>query len=111
MKIIPMTALRLGKGEDLEVVLPGHPVDVSDKEGQRLIGRGLSKADESSVVNPADLNDAIIDAIGDLSPDLFGKDGKPNVKAIESVLEHDITAADRDKAWDAYQNLMQDDRQ
>lgn len=111
MKIIPLTALRLGKGEALEVVLPGKSVDVSDAEAQRLIGRGLAKSDETSAVNPSDLNDAIVDAIGDLSPESFGKDGKPNVKAIESMLGHDITAADRDKAWGVYQELIQDDQQ
>ncbi len=51
-----------------------------------------------------------MDAIADLEPDSFGKDGKPAVKAIEAVLGQDITATDRDRAWTAYQALLDDGR-
>lgn len=49
------------------------------------------------------LTAAIVEAIGKLQPDDFGRDGKPHVKAIEAVLGYDIAAADRDAAWSAVQ--------
>ena len=51
-----------------------------------------------------------MDAIDDLKPDAFGKDGKPSVKAIEEILGQGISGGDRDKAWDAYQCLTRDER-
>lgn len=42
----------------------------------------------------------IVEAIAMLDPDK-----KPNVKEVEGVLGFDITAAQRDKAWDVYQEM------
>ena len=42
-------------------------------------------------------------AIIDGNPAAFTKSGKPRVKALESVLGFDISAADRDAAWKVYQ--------
>ncbi|WNO10542.1 hypothetical protein [Teredinibacter sp. KSP-S5-2] len=56
----------------------------------------------------AGLIDAIVDAITDLDPAEFGKDKKPNVKALEKILEQNITAADRDHAWAIYQQLVEE---
>ena len=52
---------------------------------------------------------AIVDATGRLDPEdpsLWsgrGKSRRPKVAALEAVLGHDITAAERDGAWAAYQ--------
>lgn len=55
-------------------------------------------------VTPALIGSAI--AILDFNRDAgqWTKAGKPRVDAIESVLRADISAADRDSAWNAYRN-------
>jgi hypothetical protein len=46
----------------------------------------------------------IVDAIAALDPAKdFGKNGKPNVEALEDLLDANITAALRDEAWDVFQ--------
>lgn len=52
----------------------------------------------------------IMDAIEQLDPESendFTKGGLPDVKAIEAVLEEDITAAERDIAWQQLQENNQ----
>lgn len=58
---------------------------------------------------PDDLTAAVVEAIGKLraagNPDHFteaGK-GKPKVDALEAVLSYEISASDRDAAWDVIQ--------
>ncbi len=50
--------------------------------------------------------DAITDAINTLvglaDPADFGKDGTPKVRAVEKILGYDISAAERDAAWDNF---------
>lgn len=43
----------------------------------------------------------IEEAIALLSKDDYSQSGKPKVRAIESILGYDITAAQRDEAWAA----------
>ncbi|HGP6087893.1 TPA: hypothetical protein ACLNTW_003669, partial [Vibrio cholerae O1] len=46
----------------------------------------------------------IVDAISALDPAKdFGKNGKPNVEALEDLLDANITAAQRDEAWEIFQ--------
>jgi uncharacterized protein YifE (UPF0438 family) len=108
MQIIPLIALRVGRAEQAATVLPGEPVEVPEDEARRLIDRGFARPGEAVAIDTAELIDAIVDAIADLDSESFGKDGKPNVKAIEAVLGRDITAADRDQAWATYQRLAAD---
>ena len=58
------------------------------------------------------LGEEIVDAIGKLedgNAEHWTKGGKPEVRALEAVLNYDITAAERDAAWDAYQNNTADE--
>ncbi len=50
---------------------------------------------------PDELIEDIVEAIGILDPDK-----KPNVKDLENVIGKDITAAQRDTAWDVYQERV-----
>ncbi|MCF8491363.1 MAG: hypothetical protein K9H18_19530 [Rhodospirillum sp.] len=50
--------------------------------------------------------DDLIAAIGKLdraNPAHFTKGGKPETKALEDVVERQVTATERDAAWDAFQ--------
>ena len=45
----------------------------------------------------------IIDVIHDLDPSQdYGKSGKPNVDALEILLDANISAAQRDDAWEVF---------
>ena len=64
---------------------------------------------DAAQVKEVDTQEAIIQAIYNLSPDDFSKStGKPNVKAIENVLGFDITAKQRNDAWSAYQDALEE---
>lgn len=109
MQIISLISLRVGKANDVRVIESGTSIDMAENEAKRLIELGFATQCPSDVMREDDLIEAIVDAIADLPVDAFGKDGKPNVKAIESVLGQNISAADRDKAWASYQRLANDD--
>ena len=94
--------------------LPPSIVDLSDDEAERIIARGFAEAIQkeaptspppkqpSTQSNPT-LED-IVDAISALDPAKdFGKNGKPNVEALEDLLDANITAAQRDEAWEIFQ--------
>ncbi len=66
-------------------------------ESNLVIGEGVG-VDTVPDENMEDMED-IVEAIAMLDPDK-----KPNVKELEGVLGFDITAAQRDKAWDVYQD-------
>lgn len=51
------------------------------------------------------LDERIKIAIRMMDPATFGADGKPNARAIATALGEPVTAADRDRVWQA----MQDD--
>ncbi|CAH0992189.1 hypothetical protein SIN8267_02305 [Sinobacterium norvegicum] len=110
MKITTTITLRIGKPGAYEYVAPGTPVNLPNEEAEYLVSRGFSIQEPSKSSKSTDLIDAIMDAIDDLKPDAFGKDGKPSVKAIEEILGQGISGGDRDKAWDAYQCLIRDER-
>ena len=48
----------------------------------------------------ADILAAVSAVVEEGIPDNFGKDGTPKVKAVEKVLGYDISAAERDAAWE-----------
>lgn len=75
-------------------------------EADRLKAGELRPEAQSQV--PPSLDDRIEMAINFLegNAEAFGKDGRPLVEAIEKVLRTEITAADRDRVW----NAMQDKR-
>jgi hypothetical protein len=113
MKVISNITLRVGTPEKMEYIPPGEPVNLPADDAKALIERGLAgkatpheKEDDD---DDDDLLEAIIDAIGDLDPAAFGKDGKPNVKAIEEIIGRSISASQRDRGWGAFQKLSDDD--
>jgi hypothetical protein len=89
---------------------PGALVEISDDEALRLIGRGFAVAGQekaapasTSSKTAAPTIEDIVEAIAGLDPTKdYGKNGKPNVEAIEALLGVDITAAQRDQAWDIF---------
>ena len=106
MKITTTVTLRTGEPGAYEIVTPSTSINLPNDEAQYLVERGFAFLDSPS--KERDIHEAIIDAIGDLQPTDFGKDGKPAVKAIEDIISQSISASDRDKAWDEYQALTND---
>ena len=83
--------------------LPGDPVELADDIAAALLADGVVLEPETAA---QDRKARIIAAIGELDPDNpehFTKGGKPEVKALEAILGFDITAAERDAAWAAFQ--------
>lgn len=93
---------------DGKTVHPHETVTLDKKEAERLIARGfaatggLSVEDSSeTATNTGPSIDDVIEVIEMLDPKKdYGKSGKPNVDAIETVLEADISAELRDQAWE-----------
>ena len=93
---------------DGEVIKPNKTVTLDKKEADSLIARGFATAGglsgetkiETKAENTPSLED-IIEVIEMLDPEKdYGKSGKPNVDAIETVLEANISADLRDQAWE-----------
>lgn len=66
---------------------------------------GESSADSSQDLEQDDKIGHIAEVIARLDgtdESLWTKSGKPDVKALETILNEQITAADRDQAWDRY---------
>jgi len=93
---------------DGELIKPNQTVTLDKKEANSLIARGfaatggLSGKDtpETKSENTPSLED-IIEVIEMLDPSKdYGKSGKPNVDAIETMLEANISADLRDQAWE-----------
>ena len=108
MQVNTLTTLRIGQPGAYESVPPNTLIELSEQEAQVLIKRGLVMAHLDNMPEANNLLEAIVDAIDDLPPESFGKEGKPSVKSIESVISQNISAADRDKAWQMYQDLVSD---
>ena len=106
MKIITTVTVVTGKGGQTVDHLPGECIDLAQGEAQRLIALGFAQAKTQTLLQGSELIEAVVDVIVDLKPKDFGKDGKPHVKAIEQVMGQNITAGDRDRAWEAYQQLL-----
>lgn len=88
--------------------LPGQPVEVEDRDVRACKDRGCVPANKvESVVQTLDRIDEITSAIQLLLDEGDEKNftslGDPKVKPIERVLGYDITAEERDQAWDAMQ--------
>lgn len=92
----------------------GDAIDLPKDEAERLIGLGHATAGVPATASaPARpkkptgeaLQADIVEAIGKLDrgegSEDFTRDGKPVVAAIEKRLDYDITADERDHAWEA----------
>lgn len=126
-RVIAKVTLRVGKPPDTTLIPPGASCEVSVEEAVVLRTRGFihggvtvpndevvegeneKPLPQASQTQSFERVDAIIDAIGDLPTEDFGKDKKPNVRAIEKLLGEDITAGERDQAWEKYQTLLDGD--
>jgi hypothetical protein len=100
MQIRTLITLHTDKGK----VPPQTEVSLPDAEAKALIAKGFALATDTSSNEDAPTSESELhDAIAVLSEDGFGKDGKPLIKALEEVLDRDITQAERDAAWKSYQ--------
>ena len=103
MQIRTLITLHTDKGK----VPPQSVVALPDAEAKALIAKGFALATDASSTQDAPKTESELhDAIAVLSEDGFGKDGKPLIKALEEVLDRDITQAERDTAWKSYQALQ-----
>jgi len=111
MKIKALITLHV----DGKAVLPGKFVDVEAEEAKSLIKRGFASDDTvsteakttpvkpSAPAKPVPTLEDIVDVIHDLDPSQdYGKSGKPNVDALEVLLDANISAEQRDAAWDVF---------
>ena len=89
----------------------GIEQDVRESLVESALARGCTEvgariSDTSEPVEPA-LTFPIVDAIAllveEANPKDFGRDGTPKVKSVERILGYDISAADRDVAWETFQ--------
>ncbi len=103
MQIRTLITLHTDKGK----VPPQSVVALPDAEAKALIAKGFALATDASSTEDAPTTESELhDAIAVLSEDGFGKDGKPLIKALEEVLDRNITQAERDTAWKSYQALQ-----
>lgn len=110
ISIIPLVTFIAGDPLNPTVTLPGETMTISKEEGQSLVDRKLAVYGKDSAAALAKKNDelgAIVDAIAEIPTGSYGKDGKPSVKAIQSIVDIEITAAQRDEAWQQFQLLSQ----
>ena len=103
MKVIAIASLQGRQA----TIASGEVTDLETPDAERLIKLGLVKpvdAGASVEVATSDGGDmsALLDAISVLDADGFGKDGKPLVKALEDILDKDITSQQRDLAWEQF---------
>lgn len=132
MKVITLVTTRSGQAPDFTIQPAGTALALSDTEARYWIQQGLAKALDSSEPNLChqhqetdastchdenvnvddmsleanELQMALLDAMDDLPPEALGREGKPTVKALEAILEKNISAAERDQAWKTYQGMM-----
>lgn len=90
------------------VFFPGQPMEVDERDVRACKDRGCIPADTvESVSQTLDRADEITSAIqllldeGDETN--FTSMGDPKVKPIERILGYDITAEERDTAWEMFQ--------
>jgi hypothetical protein len=103
MKVITNITLRMNSANGLTYAPPGSEVELNKLDAEVLLGRGQVRLPvvDSKLADHglAPSIDDIAEAILELEDKDFGKDGIPNVKAIERALKANINAAQRDEAW------------
>lgn len=90
----------------------GELVELSDEQADSLaehlvVHSADAEAPVGEADEAADKADALVAAIGQLDPenhDHWTKAGKPDVAALEAILGRDISADDRDAAWQRAQD-------
>ena len=91
--------------------MPGDPVSMSEKLADPLLKKGtllVSEEQESAPIT----EEAIVAAISQMEPmdatQWTASDGKPQLPALEALLQGKITAKERDAAWKRYQKETDD---
>ncbi len=92
MKTIVEIAEELSPLVEAEAVEPAQVVSKRPQRRQELMGE---------IVNA-------IDQLPTSTDELWTADGRPQVKALESVLDYDISAGERDKAFENYRKRYGD---
>lgn len=72
--------------------------------GEAVVTEEPAVADETAGAPAGAITDAIR-ALEPVNPEHWTKAGKPRVKALEERLGHDISAADRDAAWQEIEDI------
>ncbi len=99
-----------------QYVEPDGRFELPEDEAARVCGLGAARRADGADAEPQSdddagggepsLEDEIVQAIGMLDPDSeddWTQAGKPEVRALETVLSKDITAQQRDQAWERFQ--------
>ncbi len=87
----------------------GSEIALSDAVAAPLLALGAIERTTAATnveVEMDDVDDAIVATIGRLDPDdpnHFTRSGAPQVGALETLLDRNITSAERDAAWATYQ--------
>lgn len=78
----------------------GDEIEIDSSEAESLLQSGVIQLvdDSSDVISLDD----IVMAIDELGDDDYTGNGIPEVKALERVLDGNITAEQRDNAWSEY---------
>lgn len=85
----------LARRTDMRVYEPDHKPVVSVAQAA-----STPVAETPADGHPAAKHDFLIAAIAHLKPADFTVSGAPKVEALEAVLNENVTAAERDAAWD-----------
>lgn len=86
--------------------MPGKPVTMSEKLAEPLLKKGALSIPEQQT--PVDITEeTIVAAISQLDPmdaTLWNAgDNKPQIPALEAILKRNISAKERNAAWERYQ--------
>ena len=105
VEVVGTTTMVPAKGR--APVAPGTPFALPADEATPLLAAGIVAEvnpgrETQNGENPTTAK--IVEAIGALTEQEFGRDGKPTLKALVKRLGVEIDAKDRDAAWDANVN-------
>lgn len=107
MNITPLITVVSGTPQAPQVFKPGQNVTLNPEEATRLLDAQMAVVSVSKQTDSSELIESIVDAIAELPKSGFAKDGKPNVKALQNILEFEVSAIQRDEAWQQFQQLSQ----
>lgn len=85
--------------------MPGEPVTMSEELAKPLLKKGTLLVTEEQYPGPI-TEEAIVAAISKMEPTdttQWTGDNKPQIQALETLLQGKITAKERDAAWTRYQ--------
>jgi hypothetical protein len=107
-KMVAMNGCAVLMEANVPTEMPARLVDTAIEKGC-IPANSYTPANEAPVepeeataedTRGADILAAVSTVVEEGIPANFGKDGTPKVKAVEKVLGYDISAAERDVAWE-----------